>query len=92
MSFSLKFQHNNFLNNLENILAFDLEMTTSQLEKMARVKISMRQLNEAYKVFKITDQDMDIAKKYWMTGERHPLPRKKLTGPSHQLGFDVNLN
>ena len=71
---------------------FDLEMTTSQLEKMARVKISMQQLNEAYKVFKITDQDMDIAKKYWMAGERHPLPTKTLTGPSYQLGFDVNLN
>ena len=47
----------------------------------------MSQLNKAFKVFKITDQEMSIAINYWLTTENHPLPRRKLTGLSSQLGF-----
>lgn len=54
---------------------------------MTRVKIPMSQLNKAFQVFKITDQEMSLAINYWLTTESHPLPRRKLTGLSSQLGF-----
>ena len=66
---------------------FVIEMTTTQLEKIPRVKIPISQLNKAFQVFKITDQEMSIAINYWLTTESHPLPRRKLTGLSSQLGF-----
>ena len=62
-------------------------MTTSQLEKMPRVKIPTSQLNKAFKVFTVTDQEMSLAKNFWLITKNHPLPRRKLTGLSYQLGF-----
>ena len=56
---------------------------------MPRVMISRIPLDKALKVFKVTKEEKNIAKQFWLVTVKHTLPLKKLTGSFRQLGFNV---